>query len=86
MTKNDHKLDLTVKSTSGSFSDTWNENNKAERVYDDAVKHFGLDRSATYILKRERDDVVLALSEKLEDLGLKDGDVLILQASQAQDG
>lgn len=85
MAKNDPFLDLTVQSTSGSYSDRWNKNNRAEKVYDEALKHLKLP-AGQYLLKRARDGVVLNLSEKLEDLGLVDGDVLILQAGQPQDG
>jgi hypothetical protein len=85
MAKDDPFLDLTVQSTSGSFSDRWNRNNRAEKVYEDALKRLQLP-AGQYLLKRDRDGVVLTLSEKLEDLGLVDGDVLILQAAQPQDG
>lgn len=85
MPKNDPFLDLTVQSTSGSFSDRWNKNNRAEKVYEDALKRLNL-APGQYLLKRVRDGVVLTLSEKLEDLALVDGDVLTLQAAQPQDG
>ena len=80
-------LDLTVKSTSGTFSDRYNKNNKAQKVFDEAISYFGLNTTGgTYVLRREADNRTLALGEKLEDLGLVDGDVLLLQTSQAQDG
>lgn len=85
MAKQDPFLDLTVKSTSGSFDDKWNKNNKAEHVYNEALRRFGLP-AGQYLLKRHRDGVVLTLGEKLEDLGLVDHDVLVLQAAQPQDG
>lgn len=85
MAKSDPFLDLTVQSTSGSFSDRWNRSNRAEKVYEEALKRLKLP-AGQYLLKRARDGVVLTLSEKLEDLGLVDGDVLILQAGQPQDG
>lgn len=85
MASNDPHLDLTVRSTSGSFSDRWNRNNRAEKVYEEALKRLKLP-AGQYLLKRERDGVILTLAEKLGDLGLVDGDVLILQAAQPQDG
>ena len=85
MPKNAPHLVLTVQSTSGSFSDRWNKNNRAEKVYEDALRRLNLP-AGQYLLKRARDGVILTLSEKLEDLGLVDGDVLILQAAQPQDG
>ena len=80
-------LDLTVKSTSGTFTDRYNRNNRTQKVFDDAVSYFGLSTTGgTYVLKREADNRTLSLGEKLEDVGLVDGDVLLLQTNQAQDG
>lgn len=85
MAKHDPFYDLTVKSTSGSFDDRWNKNTRAQQVYNEALRRFRLP-DGNYLLKRHRDGVVLTLGEKLEDLGLVDGDVLVLQAAQPQDG
>lgn len=79
-------LNLTVKSTSGSFQDRWNRNNKAERVLKDAIRHLDLNPSAGYRLVRERTGEQLDLGEKLADLGIEDGETLIVQVEQAQDG
>ena len=81
-------LDLTVKSTSGAFTGRFNKNNRAQKVLDDAIKDLGMNTGPgiTYILRREADGRTLDLSEKLEDLGLIDGDILLLQTNQAQDG
>lgn len=80
------RIDLTIKSTSGSFSDEFNRSNRAQKIYDEAVRRLNLNKAAVYILKRESDGRVLALDQKLEDLGLVDGDVILIQASQAEDG
>lgn len=81
-------LDLTVKSTSGTFTERFNRNNKAQKVFDRAIAHFSLNTAGgvTYTLRREADGRALALDQKLEDLGLINADVLLLQANQAQDG
>jgi hypothetical protein len=86
--KPDPHLDLTVKSTSGSFRDQFNRNNKAEKVLDEAIRRLRLDPDPPmgYVLRRESDGLVLTLSEKLGDLGIQDGDVILLQTPQAQDG
>jgi len=86
--KPDTHLDLTVKSTSGSFQDRFNRNNKAEKILDEAVRRLNLDPnpSMSYVLRREGDGLVLTLGEKLGDLGIEDGDVILVQAPQAQDG
>lgn len=85
MPQNDPHLDLTIQSTSGSFSDRWNKNNNAEHVYDEALRKLNLP-AGQYLLKRLRDGVILNLGDKLGDLGLVDGDILVLQAAQPQDG
>jgi hypothetical protein len=84
----DHKLQLTVKSTSGEFTDEFNTSNKADKVLDRAIKEFGLSTggTVTYILRRAADGRTLALSEKLGDLQLVDGDVILVQTNQAKDG
>lgn len=84
-----HQLvDLVVKSTSGRFSARFNLANRAEKVLDEAINYFGLASggSISYTLKRESDGLVLSPTEKLGDLGVLDGDVLLLQTNQAQDG
>lgn len=80
--------ELAVRSTSGVYTGRFNRENRAQKVFDAAIQYFGLNTGggATYYLRREADGRTLALSEKLADLGLTDGDVLLLQTSQAQDG
>ena len=84
----DPHVALTVKSTSGQFTDRFNWNNRAQKVLDEAVRQLGLASGPgiTYVLVREADGRSLGLGEKLEDLGLTDPDVLLIQTSQAQDG
>ncbi len=79
-------INLTIKSASGSFSDAFNRSNRAEKIQDEAIRRLGLNRNATYVLRRESDGRVLTLSEKLEGLELQDGDVIVIQTTQAQDG
>lgn len=85
MPPTDPHLDLVVKTTSGTIEDRWNRNQRAKQVYDEVLRRLDLP-GGQYILKRERDGMVLNLAEKLDDLGLVDGDVLILQAHQPKDG
>lgn len=84
----DHTLELIVKSTSGQFTDTFNTSNRAQKVLDEAIRRLGLNTGGgiTYVLRRATDGRTLNLSEKLGDLGLVDGDVLLVQTNQAQDG
>lgn len=86
MPKNEPHLDLTVKSTSGQLDDRWNRSNRAQKVLDDAIDHFKLASTTSYFLKLPRTGAELALGEKLEDLGVVDGDTILVQARQAKDG
>ena len=86
--KPDRRITLVIKSTSGSFTEDFNASNKAEKVLNEAIRRLRLDPhpATPYVLKRESDGRVLTLSEKLGELGLRDGDVVLVQTSQAQDG
>jgi glycerol-3-phosphate O-acyltransferase len=86
--KSDNRLSLTVKSTSGSFEDEFAANNKAEHILQEAFRRLNLDRNPPipYVLRRESDQLILTLDEKLADLGIRDGDVILIQVPQAQDG
>lgn len=86
MAENDPHLDLVVKSTSGQLEDRWNRSNRAQKVFDDAISYFKLASTTSYFLKLARTGAELALGEKLEDLGLVDGDIILVQARQAKDG
>jgi hypothetical protein len=84
-----HHLTLVVKSTAGVWPDArFNEENRAQKVLDDGIRHFHLDPSPAqpYLLVREADGSTLNLSEKLEELGLHDGDGVLIQAGQPVDG
>jgi len=86
--KPDHKLALTVRSTSGSFEEEFNSHQLAQKVLDRAIHKLDLDPNPPqgYVLRRESDGLVLTLAETLGDLGLSDGDVIQVQTPQAQDG
>lgn len=78
---------LTIKSTSGIWEHArFNRNNRAQKIVDEAVKHFPLDPSpeAPYVLSH--DDRDLALGEKIAHLGLEDGDIVTIEAGQPIDG
>ncbi|MEA2372638.1 MAG: hypothetical protein QOH12_3032 [Solirubrobacteraceae bacterium] len=88
MPREHHRLKLTVKSTSGSFTEEFNSENKAEKVLHEAIRRLHLDPNpaVAYVLKRESDGRTLTLSERLGDQGIDNGDIIIVQAGQAQDG
>jgi hypothetical protein len=81
-------LTLTVKSTSGSFSDEFNKNNPGRKILEEAIHRLHLDPNpaVAYVMKRESDGRQINPDEKLAAQGLEDGDVILIQTSQAQDG
>lgn len=85
MAQGDPHITLTILTTSGRFTADWNRNNRGQKVHDDAIKQLRL-LGGQYLLKRARDGVQVDLSEKLGAQGLVDGDELVLQAAQPQDG
>ena len=79
---------LVVKSTAGTWPDArFNRSNPAAKVLEDGIAHFRLDPSPPrpYVLRRDS-GAQLALDQKLEALGLEDGDVVVIQPTQAIDG
>lgn len=83
----DPRIRLTVRSGGGTFSDMFATANALRKVRDAALRYFGLDLhgGVTYVLSTS-DGRSLSLSEKIRDLPISDGDVLVLTPSQAIDG
>jgi hypothetical protein len=80
-------ITLIVRSTSGTWPDArFNVNNKAQKVVDDAIAHFHLDPSPRVPYRLTAGGRDLALGERIEDLGLQDGDTVIIEAGQPVDG
>jgi hypothetical protein len=82
-------ITLTVSSTSGQFVEQFNRNNKAEKVLAEAIDRLNLqpDPPHPYVLIRKTPpEKQLALQEKLGDQGVRDGDLILVQASEAEDG
>jgi hypothetical protein len=85
----DHHITLTVKSTSGTWPNAeFNTSNKIQKILDDAIKHFPLNKTpqAPYVVVRESTGQPLPLNEKIGDTGLQSGDVVVIQAGQPVDG
>ena len=85
----DHKITLTVKSTSGAWPNAeFNTSNKIEKILDEAIKHFNLNKTpqAPYTVVRESTGQTLPLREKIGDVGLQSGEVVVIQAGQPVDG
>lgn len=82
-----HPIELNVLSTAGSWNHAFASGDIAQMVIDASVEHFHLATGPgiSYVLKRPNGSI-LAPGETLEQLGLRSGDEVLLQASQAQDG
>ena len=81
-------IELEIKTTSGHFSHGFDAQATAQDVLDRAIQHFRLHEGGgvSYSLRLERSGQQLALGESLQNLGLRDHDVVIVQTNQAQDG
>lgn len=85
----DHQITLTVKSTSGTWQNAeFNTSNKIDKILEDAIKHFNLNKTppAPYTVVRESTGQTLPLNEKISDAGLQSGEVVVIQAGQPVDG
>jgi hypothetical protein len=79
---------LTVRTTSGHFKDEFNLHERVEHLFHEAAKRLHLDTGpgVTYVIKRQRGELVMALSERLSAYELVNGDTILIQSKQAQDG
>lgn len=87
--KSDPHITLVVKSTAGTWPDArFNRSNRAAKILEDGIDHFRLDPNPPrpYVLRREADNSALALDQKIEALGLRDGESVLIQPTQAIDG
>jgi hypothetical protein len=85
----EHHIKLIVKSTSGTWQNAeFNPSNKIDKVLEDAIKHFNLNKTppAPYTVVRESTGQTLPLNEKIGDTGLQSGEVVVIQAGQPIDG
>jgi hypothetical protein len=82
------RVELTVRTTSGHFQHEFNLHEKVEHLLDRAIKHFHLATGPgiDYVVKRQRGEIVMNPSERLTEYDLVDGDTILIQTSQAQDG
>lgn len=81
-------ITLKVKTTKGSFTDSFNPENKGQKIVDEAIHTEKLDPHPPlpYVLKRASDGATLPTGDKIATYGLKDGDTVIVQAPEAKDG
>ncbi len=81
------RVRLLLRSTSGSFEHEFNRHDRVERVLDEAIRRWGLATTGvTYVIKRQRGNVTMQPAERLTKYDLVNGDLVIIQANQAQDG
>ena len=84
-----NRLTLTVRSTTAEFVDEFNAQNKAGKVLEEGIKRLNLNPSPPrpYVLVRKTaPEKILSLQDKLGGQGVRDGDVIFIQASEAEDG
>lgn len=85
----DRHITLTIKSTAGTLPDEqFNTSNKIEKILEVALKDLPLDKTpqAPYKVVRESTKQSLPLAEKIGDVGLTSGEVVVIQAGQPIDG
>lgn len=77
-----------MRSTSGHFTEEYKSSERVERILRDAEHRFHLATGAgiTYLVVRERGNVTMNTAEKLSAYDLVNGDVIVIQTSQPQDG
>jgi hypothetical protein len=82
-------ITLVVRTTAGTWSDArFNRNNKAQKIVDDAIDHFGLDPTPPqpYILERASSGSTIPLGEKIEEIGLTEAEMVIVKTPRPTDG
>ena len=82
-------VDLVVRTTAGTWSDArFNRSNRAQKIVDDAIERFELDPTPPrpYILERGNTGEPIPLGEKIGDIGLSDGELVIVKAPRPIDG
>jgi hypothetical protein len=80
---------LVVRTTAGTWNDArFNRENKAQKIVDEAIVHFGLDPNPPepYILERASTGTPLPLEETIEDIGLADGETVIVKSPRPTEG
>jgi len=82
------RVRLIVRTTSGHFEDEFNLNERVERLLEEAIKrlHLAHGPGVSYVIKRERGEIVMNPSERLSAYDLVDGDTILIQSTQAEDG
>lgn len=84
----DNHLDLIIKSTRGDWSERFSASALVRALLSRAIDHFDLDPAPAtpYKVVRESKNETLALDQHLKDYGLRDGEVILIQAPRPTDG
>lgn len=82
-----NQIRLIVRATSGTWPDArFNVNNRVQKILDEGVRRLGLDPSPAVPYRMTRGGQALSLTEKIEDVGLREGDTVVIEAGQPVDG
>lgn len=87
--KPDRNLRLVMKTTAGTDEANFKAKETAAAILEKAIKRFRMapdDLKRPYEMRRESDSKVLPRDAIIDDLGLADGDVILIQPTQAIDG
>ena len=82
------RVRLTIRTTSGHFEDEFNLHERVERLLHEAIKrlHLADGPGVSYVIRRERGQLVMNPGERLSAYELLDGDTILIQSTQAEDG
>jgi len=75
--KSDNDLEITIHTTQGDWTHTFDKNTKIEDVIKAVVAHFGFASPGNYQLSLDTQPItILAMQRPLVSYGIKDGDAL----------
>lgn len=80
-----NKIDLTIKYVAGNYTDDFNVHQTIGHVLDKSVNHFKIDETAKHNLGLFNNGNQLNNETTIEQIGLNDGQVLILSSIKSTD-
>lgn len=87
--KPDKQLRLVLRTASGTHEENFKADELGQDILDRAIKRFKMapeDPNRPYEMRRQSDNLKLDRASTLAGMGLADGDVIVIQPTQAIDG